>query len=259
MTTQLFGKIFQQMYESSVCEDWKAMVTFQQLIVLADKDGIVDMTPEAIHRRTNIPMDIISHGLTELQKEDKRSRSAIQDGRRIVLLDTHRDWGWKIVNYSLYLLKASQDERNEIRRLQMHAQRDIEKTIKNQDSPNPSQFVTDVPHKDIDIDKDKDSKKEEKSAQKRVSLSFDKWPSEPSKDVFADFIRYRNKMKADVNQTVINKMATQITMANKNLGMSVDDCLAMVMEAGWRGFKCDWAANRHSESRTEGRYNGREL
>ena len=48
----MYGKIFEQIYDSSVCEDWQAMITFQQLIVLADADGVVDMTAKSISRRT---------------------------------------------------------------------------------------------------------------------------------------------------------------------------------------------------------------
>lgn len=168
MAQQLFGKIFQQMYESSVCEDWKAMVVFQQLIVLADKDGVVDMTPEAIQRRTNIPMEIISHGLSSLEQEDKRSRSAIHDGRRIILLDEHRDWGWRIVNYAIYVLKASQAERNEIRKSQMREKRRAEKSQINQVCPKVSHSVPNVPHIDIDIDVDKDLKAVSKARPKNA-------------------------------------------------------------------------------------------
>jgi len=141
-----YGKIFEQIYESSVCEDWKAMVVFQQLIVLSDQDGIVDMTHESIQRRTNLPIEIIEHGLTELQKPDKRSRSSLSDGRRIVLLDDHRDWGWYIVNYKIYRDKATQAERNEKRKLQMREQRATEKALNKQTCPTSSDSVTDVPH-----------------------------------------------------------------------------------------------------------------
>jgi hypothetical protein len=50
----MYGKLFSQMYDGTLATKgpWQALVTFQQLIILADKHGIVDMTPEAIGRRT---------------------------------------------------------------------------------------------------------------------------------------------------------------------------------------------------------------
>src|SRR5690348_4204565 len=105
----MYGKIFAQIYDSSLCENWKAMITFQQLIVLCDSRGIVDMTHEAISRRTNIPLDIIREGISALEQPDARSRSDVADGRRLSRLDEHRDWGWQIVNHGYYQRLASMD------------------------------------------------------------------------------------------------------------------------------------------------------
>jgi len=35
------------MYEGTLYGQWEAIITFQQLIVLATEDGIIDMTPPA--------------------------------------------------------------------------------------------------------------------------------------------------------------------------------------------------------------------
>ena len=96
---------------------WQAVVTFQQLIVLANRDGIVDMTPEAISRRTSIPLDIITLGIEELMKPDPRSRTPDDEGRRITLLEAHRDWGWHIVNHEKYRQMRNAEERREYLRV----------------------------------------------------------------------------------------------------------------------------------------------
>jgi len=125
----MYGKLFTQMYDSSLCEVWEALITFQQLIVLSDSQGVVDMTHEAIHRRTNIPLDIIQRGVTELEKEDSRSRSPEADGRRIERLDAHRDWGWRIVNYSYYRTLASAEEKREADRLRLQRKRAADRGV----------------------------------------------------------------------------------------------------------------------------------
>lgn len=96
---------------------WQALVTFQQLIVLANPDGIVDMTADAISRRTSIPLDIIELGIAELLKPDARSRTPDEEGRRIVLIDDHRDWGWQIVNHAKYQAMRNAAERREYLRV----------------------------------------------------------------------------------------------------------------------------------------------
>jgi len=72
------------------------------MLVLADRDGIVDMTHEAISRRTNVPIETIKACIIELEKPDPRSRSPEHNGARLFRLDEHRDWGWCIANYGRY-------------------------------------------------------------------------------------------------------------------------------------------------------------
>jgi hypothetical protein len=108
---QPYGKVFRQIYSSSVAADWKAMITFQQMIVLADKNGVVDMTHEAISRFTNIPIEIIRHGIKELEKPDKTSRGKTAEGARIIRLDEHRDWGWSIPRHAHYMYLQSDEMR----------------------------------------------------------------------------------------------------------------------------------------------------
>jgi hypothetical protein len=147
------------MYDSSLCEVWEALVTFQQLIVLADSQGVVDMTHESIHRRTNIPLDIIQRGITELERVDTRSRSPLAEGRRLERLDQHRDWGWQIVNYQHYRNLATAEEKREADRKRIADKRAAERGDKPEVSQGvavcrePSQVsgkVADVAHRDGD-------------------------------------------------------------------------------------------------------------
>jgi hypothetical protein len=98
----MYGKIFESIYDGTLVEDWRALITFQQFIVLCDADGILDMTPSAISRRTGIPIEHIKAGIDILENDDPYSRSPTENGRRIVRLDAHRNWGWVIVNHKQY-------------------------------------------------------------------------------------------------------------------------------------------------------------
>lgn len=114
----MYGKIFRQMYKGTLAMrgPWQAIVTFQQMIVLADKDGVVDMTPDAIYRETTIPLDIINIGLEVLERPDPESRSPDEDGRRIIKLSDNRSWGWRIVNFGYYRGLRSEEDRREYHR-----------------------------------------------------------------------------------------------------------------------------------------------
>lgn len=115
----MYGKVFSSMYDGTLATKgpWQALVTFQQMIVLADRDGVVDMTASAISRRTSIPLEIIETGISELMQPDPESRTPAEDGRRIVLLEGHRTWGWQIVNHAKYAALRSLEERREYMRV----------------------------------------------------------------------------------------------------------------------------------------------
>jgi hypothetical protein len=98
----MFAKIFDQIFDSSIAEDHMVRHVFMDLLVLADRDGVVDKTLEAISRRTNVPLSVVAHAMKQLADPDRRSRSHLEDGARITLLDSRRDWGWQIVNYEHY-------------------------------------------------------------------------------------------------------------------------------------------------------------
>lgn len=98
----MYGKVFASMYDGSLYGQWEAIVTFQQMIVLCDLAGFIDMTPQAIAARTSIPFEIIAKGIELLEQPDKYSRTPDCDGRRIERIDADRPWGWRVVNHEYY-------------------------------------------------------------------------------------------------------------------------------------------------------------
>lgn len=93
----MYGKLFAQMYDGSLYGKWQALVTFQQMVVLCDSDGVVDMTPQALAARTSIPLEIIHQGIADLEQPDPQARFPAYEGRAVVRLSPLRAWGWRIV------------------------------------------------------------------------------------------------------------------------------------------------------------------
>ena len=98
------------------------------LLVLADQNGVVDMTREAIARRTNVPLKTVTKAVEQLEAGDTRSRSSEFNGARIKRLDDHRDWGWVIVNYSKYRTIANAEAYREVNREKVQAIRERQKS-----------------------------------------------------------------------------------------------------------------------------------
>lgn len=111
MSQQLYARVFTQILDSSLADNWQARHIFEDLLKLAD-NGIVDMTRQAIARRTNVPMSVVDECITFLESPDPSSRDAEEEGRRLVRIDKHRDWGWRIVNWMKYeSIRTSADQR----------------------------------------------------------------------------------------------------------------------------------------------------
>ncbi len=104
----MYAKIFAQIFDSSIAENYEVRHVFEDLLKMADRDGVVDMTVEAVARRSNVPVEKIREGLATLMLPDPKSRSKDHAGSRLIPLDSGRDWGWIIVNYQHY--RAIQDE-----------------------------------------------------------------------------------------------------------------------------------------------------
>lgn len=144
----MYARIFQSIYDGTLVEDWRALVTFQQMLVLCDADGVLDMTPRAISRRTGIPIEHIEAGIHVLESPDPTSRTETEEGRRIVRIDPHREWGWRLVNYTKYKEIRNEEDRREYMRKYMADRRKDEKFT----NVNSKQELAKLAHIDVDVD-----------------------------------------------------------------------------------------------------------
>lgn len=118
--SQLYSRVFLQILDSSIADDFTMRHVFEDFLKLADhKTGIVDMTRSALSRRLNIPMEVLNEQIEKLESPDPASRDETNDGRRLRRLDEHRDWGWLILNWEKYdRIKTQADlrERSDVHR-----------------------------------------------------------------------------------------------------------------------------------------------
>ncbi len=138
----MYAKIFSQIFDSSIAEHPDVRYGFMDLLVLADSEGVVDMTAEAIARRTNVPLARVLENIKALSEPDPNSRSDNDKGARIKLLDSHRNWGWQIVNYDHYRNLRDEEARKAYFRDQKRKQRASKLSNSVQQCPTVSPNVT---------------------------------------------------------------------------------------------------------------------
>lgn len=140
----MYAKIFTQIFDSSIAEHYKVRHVFEDLLKLADSEGRVDMTMEAIQRRTNVPMEEVRAGIEALMGKDAKSRSSSHDGKRLIPIDPRRGWGWIIVNYKAYRSIQDEEARRVYNREAKRRSRDKAKAKSNR-SKRPTKKLTKEP------------------------------------------------------------------------------------------------------------------
>ena len=210
----MYAKVFSQIYDGTLCTrgPWQALVTFQQMLVLADLEGNVDMTAGAISRRTTIPLDIIEMGISSLVLPDPESRTPTEEGRRIVRLAEGRSWGWRIVNYAQYRDLKKEEDRREYHREYWRKHRSTAST--------ETQHTQPIQIQDKDTAKEASKNAEPLKSNGGISSPPDPPPIAKSVEISTDSLRRREEVLSEVcrilGETEVSDQAkdAQMTIAH---------------------------------------------
>ena len=165
----MYGKIFESIFDSTLAAEggWMPTYIFMSMVVLADKEGIVDVAPKALYRRlgfsdydSKIAYADFTAALDYLQQEDLSSRSPKQNGKRIIplseLADQEGNRGFVIVNYAYYRDRGSRDDRARQSTERTRRFREREKDNKNNDETQGDASKRMGRYTDTDTDTDTD-------------------------------------------------------------------------------------------------------
>lgn len=120
----MFGKVFASLWEGSMVGQSDVQLVFVYMLANCDRDGVVDKTHEFIAVVTGIALDRVRAAVVVLESPDPRSRTPDHEGRRILRLDDHRDWGWLIVNRQKYRAMIDEEVRREQNRERVRRSRE---------------------------------------------------------------------------------------------------------------------------------------
>lgn len=113
----MYVKLFSSLYQGTMRGRSDEILVFTNLLAYCDQYGIVDKHFKAIADETGLPLDRVHAAIVSLESPDKESRSQENEGRRILRMDAHRAWGWKVVNYGKYRAIRNEEDRREQNRL----------------------------------------------------------------------------------------------------------------------------------------------
>ena len=102
-----YTPLFASLTTGSLCGKWPDVGLWCIILSLADRHGVVDVTPTYLAVITGMMANEVSACMRRFCGGDPDSRSSEQGGARLVLIDAEsRDWGWRIVNHTKYREKA---------------------------------------------------------------------------------------------------------------------------------------------------------
>ena len=132
----MFVKVFDDILMSSIWdEDVETRLFWIALLVLADQNGYVRGTPQALARLANLDVAAVEKALEILSTPDSRSRTKENEGRRLAVAPG----GYVILNYPKYRAIRTASERRAYMRDYMAARREAEKqvSVPGDDPPEP--------------------------------------------------------------------------------------------------------------------------
>jgi hypothetical protein len=102
-----YAPLFGSIATGTLYGKWPDIGLWAIVLSQADKNGVLDVTPQYLAGVTGLPVDQVTACMERFCAPDPGSRTKDLDGARLELLDPdNRNWGWRVVNHGKYREKA---------------------------------------------------------------------------------------------------------------------------------------------------------
>ena len=129
-----YAKIWASILDSSIWSTSKSTrLVWITLLVMKDEHGFVGASVDGIARRANVSVEEAEAALAELEAPDERSRSDVEDGRRIRRVER----GWHIINHEFFQKLRDKEARKAYERERKREQRARAKAKESGTRPGP--------------------------------------------------------------------------------------------------------------------------
>jgi len=162
-----YTPVFSSIFDGTLHGKWPQTGVWLALLAMADRHGCVDRTLQAIASDIGISADELMTCIGEFCEPDPMSRTQQEGGRRLVLIEPSRPWGWRIVNHGIYREKARLQGKDAAR---VASGVDAERKRAQRESPAVPRSPPLSPSHTSDSDSDSDSDKTKKKPKSKSAL-----------------------------------------------------------------------------------------
>jgi len=221
---QGYVKIYRKFEEWEWYNDTNTFRVFFHLLIHAEhKDGKFN-GHEIPTGSLVIGRKALSSKLGISERQVRTALSHLKSTNEITIKTTNKFSICTIVNWSKYQSSDQQDGQQN------------DQQVTNKRPTNDQQTTT---SKEVKKLRSKEVKNKTLKPSRTCALDYSSWPSLPSEQTMTDWLAMRKRLKANVTQTVINRLAKKLKAAT-DAGYSVDDCIATCVERNWKGFDVMW-------------------
>jgi hypothetical protein len=229
----VYAKLFTSIYQGTLRGNSHGLLVFTNLLAHCDKAGVADIHPRAIAEEVGLTVEQVRAALDVLESPDDESRSPEEQGRRIVRIDEHRAWGWRVVNYVKYRSIRNEEDRREQNRESQERYRNRHKPPSAAVSRRKPQSAHTEAEAEVEakkhIDAPSASPKALVSVSDLIAIGVDKQSA-------ADWLRARREKKLPLTRTAMESVQREATKA----GLTVPEAVRRAASEGWAGFKASW-------------------
>lgn len=175
----MYAKLFASLYQGTLRGNSHGILVFTNMMAHADIEGHVDMHPRAIAEEVGLTLEQVQAAIAGLEAEDDESRSPEENGKRIIRLDEHRAWGWRIVNHAKYRSIRNEEDRREQNRRSQAAWRLKQKELSGSADSKQSKPASAEVSRGNPIQKQKQKQKQEEETTQPAAASGGAPPGPP--------------------------------------------------------------------------------
>jgi len=234
--TPLFGSLT----TGTLCGKWPDIGLWPIVLSLADKNGVVDVTHQYISTVTGLALSEVVECMKRFCQPDYGSRSSAESGARLLLLEDHREWGWQIVNHSLYRERARLMSQNNA---QVADGRNAEKVRRYKERhPKTPADTAGHPQTPRDTLSDSDANKEKKAAIAAEVVLHESLP----KETWEEWLAHRKEKRLTMSPRALK---TQLKLLARYDSATQREMIETSINAGWEGIFAPKGAKPTQEPR----------